>query len=621
VTASATITVTAPPPLAGWNEVSRSPAATRYNARGSVSVVSLDNGTAWAVSPTEVDSRSMLFFDGTRWNAVTALPWMYPSAIGSFGNSAWVGGRNGVLAQLVQTLSGGWQWVSVTSPLTSEPRRIVGVSAGQAVAAGSSQVAVLSGGTWTLLPSSGLTTITDMDATSINNIVVVSNTAVGGTRIRRWDGTVWSVVPDPASTPYYAVLFAGDSIITANINNQSRIFDGAAWTALSVPGSRSGTTSEVVVGMTRCGGASYAVTYNGHRVYRRSGGSAWSAISTYGEAAAGSVYGTIHCGTNGVLRTGGDNVSIGRYTGSGWVWEHSAGPVQRVRVVRSDLAYMTYGFGAIARWDGLEWRTELSDAQNGVGNSVFAPDGAFTGLSVAPDGTVFVTGIGDQHSARMYTRSAGGSWSNVVLGTRVRDVWAASSAFALAVGSGGALRYNGASWQSVAMPTGFWAAIEGVSTAFALAVGQTTSSNAASARWDGTAWVSLTTPNVGALKRISVVSPTLAWAASNTGLLRWDGTQWNTVAVPTVVNDGLPIADIVVLGANDIYVLTRGSRVARFDGTAWSLLATISAAEGEEEGARVMHLIPGFGVIGTTWGGMFHSALSAAIRSISPPRR
>ncbi|MCC6243427.1 MAG: Ig-like domain-containing protein [Gemmatimonadaceae bacterium] len=613
VIGNAAITVTAPQPLAGWHEEQRTPIATRYNMESILQVATLENGTAWGLHGTETDERDMLYFDGTRWNMVNALPWNFPESIGSFGNSAWVGGRTGRLAQLVQSIAGTWQWNAMTSPMTGNVERIIGVASGQAVAMASAQVAVLSGGTWTLLPASGLTQQTDMDATSINNIVVVSTNAVGGSRIRRWNGTAWSIIPEPAAQQLFGVLMVGDSIITASGNNTSFLYNGTSWTSLTIPPSRAGTTSEFLYRMARCDGVQYAVSFSGHRVYRRNGTS-WTVIGDYGVAAPGSGYGSLHCSTNGVLRSGGEAGAVGRFTGSQWVWEHSAGTVQRIRIVQPDLAYMTYGYGAIARWDGVQWRTELSDAQQGVGNSAYGPDGAFSGLSVAADGNVFVTGIGSQHSSRMYRRLPSGTWTTTTLGTRMRDVWAASGTFALAVGSAGALRFDGNTWQSVALATGFWEAIGGTSSTFALAVGSTTGSNSASARWDGSAWIPLTTPNVGALRRVSVVSPTLAWAVSSSGLLRWDGTQWTSIAVPVAISNYTPMGDIVALGANEVYVLIRGARLVRFDGTTWTQVATITDAEGDVRGsgARVMDMIPGYGIVGTGWGGVFHSTTPSA---------
>ena len=609
VSGSVVVTVTLPPPLISWSAQPSLPTSTLVNAYLNASY-SLSNGTAWSVGFLNLTDNRILRFDGSLWTAAAVAPFDRLWSIGGFGDNAWIGSSVGRLARLVVATNGVQTWESMSSPTGLTITFIVGTSISTAVAVTSSQVLVLASGAWGTLPSSGLT-ITSVAATANDNIVVSSTSAVGGSRLRRWNGTVWSIVPDPPSTGgIVAVAFRGSDIVVTSASNQSAVYNGVAWSDITVPPSRSGTVGENLASMVTCGGQLYANSYNGGRVFRLTG-SSWTLIADYGVAIPGSANGQVNCGADAVLRSVGATGTIGRFTGSGWIWETVSQPIKRLAIIRPDLAWAAAGFGHIRRWDGVRWTIEYSDATAAANGAV-----SMTGLTATADGTVMATGYDVTQPNRIIRRTTSGTWVAQEVPGRCADVWAASSSYALAVGTlGCALRWNGSSWDAAAgaLPTTPFS-VQGVSSTSALAVGSS-GAVSASSRWDGTSWTAVTTPNVGVLRSVRMHSATLAYAVGDNGLLRWDGTGWAIVTLPGGLN--VPLRDVSVNSANDVYALTRSASLYRFNGTTWDLQVNIPESGGDALlfGPQSFATIPGFGIIGTGAGFAYHSSTIGALRA------
>lgn len=597
----ASITVTTPPPLTTWVAQQSVPPSTLDNAFQYFGY-SLSDGTAWTSTPLGQGNRSMLLWNGLTWNVVNAAPFDQTNAMGGFEDNVWLGSNSGRLARLDRGGSAAPTWVEMSSPVSSQIFRIIGTSATTAVAATSTQIMTLSSGVWSLITPPGISMI-DVAASAGNNIVVASRTPVNGSRIRRWNGSGWTMIPDPSNTGDLSEIeLFGSSIIVLDEELNSAIYNGVMWNPLTVPPARTGTNSENFSRLQACGGQLYAVTSTGGRVFKLVG-SSWTTIGDYSVAIPGSRNLRSMCGGDNVLRVLGTGGSVSRYTGTTWIPEVSSVPITRVVIVRPDLAW-AIAFGQIRKWDGVRWTIDKSDPTYLGESSLLRPNG----LGAAPDGTVMATSTTYDQPAGVFRRTPNGTWHFDAMTVRCNDVWTASSTFALAVGGGCGLQWNGSTWLTVGGLPSLPNSVHGVSPSDALAVGAIGTASASS-HWNGITWTSVTTPNVGVLRSVRMASPTLAYALGDNGMLRWDGTQWNAVSISGALLAAFPLRDISVNSANEVYALTKSATVYRFHGTGWELVTTVTGAVGDvvAYGATALATIPGYGIIGSAAGFAFHS--------------
>ncbi len=119
--------------------------------------------------------------------------------------------------------------------------------------------------------------------------------------------------------------------------------------------------------------------------------------------------------------------------------------------------------------------------------------------------------------------------------------------------------------------------------------------------WDGSAWRQVRTPEVGAVRSVTVDADGNAWAAAwgsgptaRQHMLRWDGRTWTDYVLPAgagLMEDLLAVApdDVWAVGSKTDPMVTRGKyswnpehvRLAHWDGTSW---ATIAAPAGARRG-------------------------------------
>ncbi len=142
--------------------------------------------------------------------------------------------------------------------------------------------------------------------------------------------------------------------------------------------------------------------------------------------------------------------------------------------------------------------------------------------------------------------------------------------------------------------------IEVVSASDAFAVGG--NGNIAAARYNGTRWTTVATPDVldhsnpnnfASLAGVDAVSANLAFAVGTTTVLngpgpvavalRWNGSSWSRQSVPTPATTGSSFAAVKAFSGSDAWAVGytgssagRKSLAMHFNGTAWSPVATPS---------------------------------------------
>ncbi|GAA4049516.1 hypothetical protein GCM10022409_40140 [Hymenobacter glaciei] len=218
----------------------------------------------------------------------------------------------------------------------------------------------------------------------------------------------------------------------------------------------------------------------------------------------------------------------------------------------------------VARWNGTAWSSLGTGTANGLDSSV-------TALAVAGNGDVYAGGLFRQAgsvAANRVARWDGTTWSPLGTGT---NNGMNNEVRTLVVASNGDV-YAG----------GFFTQAGGLAANFV-------------AKWNGAAWNSLGT---GTANGMNVGVPTLALAGNGdlyaggnftvaggvaaNRVARWDGTAWSSLGTGTSNGVSQYINALAVAGNGDVYVGgnfnqaggTVATRVAKWNGTAWSPLAS-----------------------------------------------
>jgi hypothetical protein len=88
---------------------------------------------------------------------------------------------------------------------------------------------------------------------------------------------------------------------------------------------------------------------------------------------------------------------------------------------------------------------------------------------------------------------------------------------------------------------------------------------------NGTAWSTVSGPDIGGLSGVVDAGPADVWAFSaasggTSGVAHWDGTAWSTVSVlPS--GTGVSVSAVSADGPNDIWAVSGGG-MPHYDGTA-----------------------------------------------------
>jgi hypothetical protein len=406
-------------------------------------------------------------------------------------------------------------------------------------------------------------------------------TSAGGvavSNVARWNGTAWSPVGSGVNGQVNALVTRanGDLVavgLIATLGNVAR-WNGTAWSSVG------GGVPEAAHDVTEL--------TNGHLVVaagdvRRFDGAAWSVIGaadTAAEAVAALANGDLVAG--GPLSTidGAPFPNIARWNGVGWSALGAGAPTSLVATAVTTLpdgdsvvALSNPGWPFttnIVRWDG----TTLALLGVAAGN--------VRTLATAPNGDVIAGGFFGSVNGVPTTRIA--RWT----------------------GSGWMPLGSGMDWEVTAvdvLPNGDVVACGDFTTAGGVAANRV-------ARWNGSQWSALGTGLVGSPLCLTIAANGDVVAGIGGGpvrVARWNGTAWSAVgsigSVPTALGT-LPNGDLVAAGY---------SQVARWNGAAWVPLATLTQALGSPYVQGLQVLPNGDVVIGgvfTTVGGVAANRLA-----------
>jgi hypothetical protein len=121
------------------------------------------------------------------------------------------------------------------------------------------------------------------------------------------------------------------------------------------------------------------------------------------------------------------------------------------------------------------------------------------------------------------------------------------------------------------------------------------------ARWDGTSWKVVSSPNAGTdtnvLTGIDALEPDLAYAVGyyatdlvrHSLILRWNGTSWSVVPDPNISGSGSTLLDVAAVSADDIWAVgyktfsnqTAETLVLHYNGTSWQQVSAPVQGNGE----------------------------------------
>ncbi len=264
----------------GWNIVSSPNAPGSYNILSSVTDVSVSD--VWAVgdsfnTSTGVQSTLIEQWNGSGWSIINSpnigTSDSLSGVAAASANEIWAVGEGSNSMQIPQTLIEKWdgtQWTIVNSPNVkgdqSTLSAVTVVSANDVWAVGSSfnpKTNILqtlterwSGTKWSIVKSpdgsNPFNLLSGVTAVSTNDVWAVGDsynpqTQVGQTLIEHWDGTQWSVVPDPnagADDDLFGVAAASTNDIWAvGISSSGTAFqktliehwDGTQWSIVKSP--------------------------------------------------------------------------------------------------------------------------------------------------------------------------------------------------------------------------------------------------------------------------------------------------------------------------------------------------------------------------------------------------
>ncbi len=464
-------------------------------------------------------------------------------------------------------------------------------------------------------------------------------TSVGGVpanRIARWDGAAWSALGSGTSSGtinalavWNGDLYAGGQIPTIGgvaVSNVAR-WNGAAWQALGT--GVNGTVNAITADSAGIYVGGNFTTASGTTVNRiaKWDGATWSALGTGATSTNANVLAITIDGAD--LYAGGSFSQIGgvtvaniaRWDGASW---SALGPGinNGVRTMVLSGGALVVGGGVttvggvtasrITRWDGLAWQTlgagvsspgvpninRLLSRPDGSGGQEIFVGGSFTSadgvglLNVARwDGATWgPLGDGQAPNARILSLASGAAAGGGQRIFAVGDFTAAGTAAA----------YRVAAWDPV---SGAWEALgaglgatgrdvvtDGTTT---YVCGSFTSPGNRIARWNGAAWSELgigmnnivevmaLVPNgAGGLDLYAGGGFTTAGGLAASRIARWNGAAWsalgagvnNTVERIAFAPNGTGGYDLYVGGQFTTAGGAPANRIAKWDGAAWSPL-------------------------------------------------
>jgi HYR domain-containing protein len=424
-------------------------------------------------------------------------------------------------------------------------------------------------------------------------------TSAGGvpaSRLARWNGTAWSALGGGASSTVYVLevlddgsgggpaLFAGGQFVSVNGQSARRVarWDGTSWTSLA-----SGVQDGLVTSLVAFDDGGGRALFAGGR-FASAGGLPANNVARWGLGSWSAL---------GTERAIEDEVTCLAVFDDGT----GTGPA-----LHAGYGLTLPPFG-IARWDGVGV-TEIATVTNGhVDALAVFDDGSGPALVAGGDFTV-VGGVAANRVARwngLGWMALGSGMDRLVWDLVGHDDGSGSKLYAGGefTSAGGVAashiaRWNGFTWEAVGGGTNGRVRCLAVHDAgagpelyaagdFSMAGGISASSIA---RWDGTQWQALVGGLVpGIIEGLASHddgSGSKLYAGGNYphlgNIVRWDGALWstvgqgrpNTVRALAVLDDGSGAGAQLFVGTRGNGINLVGNRMARWDGSAWSGLAS-----------------------------------------------
>ena len=450
---------------------------------------------------------------------------------------------------------------------------------------------------------------------------------IAASRVAKWDGTIWSNLgmsnPNGQSDPVLALAVAPNGDVYTGGRSQNylvflsfiRKWNGTAWSTLGT-GNTYGIVDALAVAPN---GDVYAGFYASQagRVAKWNG-TAWSSLGT-GPANVmnGEVF-ALGLAPNGDVYVGGNFTQVGsmaasgfaKWNGTGWSSPGAgisslsswSSVVRALAVAPNGDFYVGGDFiqaggtatpggisaNGIAKWNGTAWSNLGATNANGISGSVST-------LAVAPNGDVYAGGF--------FTQAGGVGANNVAK-------WNGTTWSILGTGTSNGV--NGNVWALALAPNGD-VYVGGNFTR----AGGVAASNVA--KWNGTTWsslgagVSTNSYLVSGDIRALAVAPngdvyvggyfTHAGGVAASRIAKWNGTAWSSLGtgMTFLSNDDYTNVRALAIAANgDVYaggyfaqaggVAVGG--VAKWNGTVWSSLGTVGAAYGIYDYVEALALAP-----------------------------
>lgn len=133
------------------------------------------------------------------------------------------------------------------------------------------------------------------------------------------------------------------------------------------------------------------------------------------------------------------------------------------------------------------------------------------------------------------------------------------------------LRWDGASWQSLASPTttDILSDIDFLSPTDGWIVG-----TCRMYHWDGSNWTWYPTPSCNYIRSVDMIASNDVWALSFGSILHWNGSAWS-IAYPSP--DDPWLSDMDMVSATDGWFVSSSGKVYRYNGSTWNLFATFGS--------------------------------------------
>jgi hypothetical protein len=414
--------------------------------------------------------------------------------------------------------------------------------------------------------------------------------SVGASCIAKWDGSSWSALGAGVNTTVRGLewansgeLYTGGTFTQAGGSACNGIakWNGAVWTSLGSVGSNDGSSAGVGGALVRdvavgangdfyVGGTFVQVSATLANNIAKWDGSSWSPLgANTGNGLNGMAY-AVAVAPNGAVYVGGD------FTGAGSVLANR-----------------------VAKWDGTAWTSLGAGTANGVNDNVRA-------IAVVGN-AVYVGGAFTQAGGRAASYVAkwdGTAWSS--LGTGVNYlVYALAEAPNGGVYVGGDFstaggipakslaKWDGISWSTLGPAQGFNNGVRSFAVApngdlYAGGSFRQAGGIAANfvAKWNGTAWTSLgsgTANGTSAFIESILLAPNgdlyvgggfaSAGGVAASRIAKWNGTAWSTL--PSIPNIGLgsSVAALALTSTGTLYAGGPGG-VLKWNGVRWSTPGT-----------------------------------------------